>query len=578
LAQADRDADGRISVHDEKAGGLAFVARTPEGPVELRGAEALAHLSDLLARRVMEDPRTPAVFTRGELLESRGATLHELVRRSWWRLARRADRVADLVVASALNTDWPGDGKYYLYYPQSDPAAGRALAQEVASAHRTDIELVALPRHLDATWYARLEQHPGMLYLPSPYVVPGGRFNELYGWDSYFMGRGALADGYADLAQGMLDDLLYQIEHYGKIGNSNKSIHRSRSQPPFLIAYALALADSQPPGERRTAFLRRVAEAGLRELSEVWLAPPRVTETGLSLYHDEMATRPPEVPAEFYGDWRDEPTYYAHQRAVRESGWDMTYRFDAHAQRILPVDLNALLYRYERDLAEVYRRLEGPSSSEAARLEAAAARRRETVDRLMWDPARGLYFDFDLERGRRRDYEHVGSFYALWAGLASPEQARRVVQNLPLFEMPGGLAVSSERSRRAAGGNALQWDWPFGWAPHQVIAVEGLRRYGYEREAERIARAWTSMILDVAAAHDGLVMEKYDVVHRTADVPAEYGNQGGDRGPLAIYSSGCKPWPRPADCVQLNLAGEPGRPVGFGWTNASLVLLGPAGP
>ena len=319
--------------------------------------------------------------------------------------------------------------------------------------------------------------------------------------------------------------------------------------------------------------MRRVAAAAERELHEVWLAPPRITDTGLSLYRDEREGPLPEVRPSRYRVWIDEPEFLLHQRAVRESGWDMTHRFGDRGHRTLPVCLNALLYGYERDLAEIYRRVDGPLSTDASRLEAAAAERKSRIDRLLWDEARGLYFDWDIDRRERNTYEHVASFYALWVGLASRAQAARIERSLPLFEMPGGLAVSSERSRRRAGGEDLQWDWPNGWAPHQVIAIEGLRRYGFTADADRIAVGWLSMIFDVAGANDALIKEKYDVVARTADVPAEYGNQGGDRGPLATYSRSCRRWPRPPSCVTLTLRDALERPIGFGWTNASVTLL-----
>jgi alpha,alpha-trehalase len=138
--------------------------------------------------------------------------------------------------------------------------------------------------------------------------------------------------------------------------------------------------------------------------------------------------------------------------------------------------------------------------------------------------------------------------------------------------MPGGLAVSSESSRRAAAGEQLQWDWPYGWAPHQILAIEGLRRYGFSAEAERISIAWLTMIFDIAGTNNGLIKEKYDVVARTADVPVEYGNQGGDRGPFACYPAGCGAPDNPC-FPQLTVTDLSSRAIGFGWTNASVSLL-----
>lgn len=571
LLENDRDGDGRISQRDEASGGeLRFTAVIGGRRVPALGQARVAHLADLLARAAAGvEPLDPA-----RLDDSPEAVVRGLADRSWPALVRRSDRLAGLVPVLRGSRLQAADGKLYVYFPASDREASAALAADAAAF--PEVALVPLPRRLDTAWLARLDRQPGLLYLPRPYLVPGGHFVEMYGWDSYFMARGALAAGHLDLARDLLEDLLYQIERYGKIGNSNRSYHRGRSQPPFLTRLALELVDRLPAGER-AALLRRTAAAGERELAEVWYAPPRITDTGLSRYHDEANGAPPEVRRETYKVWRDDQAFFDHQRAVRESGWDMTHRFGERGHLVAPVCLNALLYGYEKDMAEIYRRLDGDRSPDAARHERAAAARKERIDRLMWDAARGLYFDWDVEKKQRTDYETVASFYALFVGLASPEQARAIVGSLDRFLTPGGLAVSSRASREKAGAEQLQWDWPFGWAPHQVIAVEGLRRYGFAAEADEVSRRWVSLVVEVATANNGLVVEKYDVAHRTANVPVEYGNQGGDRGPLARYrdTPACRRAPRPRSCLDRLLIDDlAARAVGFGWTNASLELLG----
>jgi alpha,alpha-trehalase len=170
-----------------------------------------------------------------------------------------------------------------------------------------------------------------------------------------------------------------------------------------------------------------------------------------------------------------------------------------------------------------------------------------------WDEERGMFFDHDFVNGRRSQYESLATFYPLWTGWASRKEAAAVAASLSRFLQAGGVSSSSKASREAAGGEDLQWDWPFGWAPHQIIVVEGLRRYGFHAEADQVAYRWLSMVMDIAGQHNGLIKEKYDVVRRSADVPVEYGNQGADRGP---YMS-----PRSE------------RTLGFAWTNASVLLL-----
>jgi alpha,alpha-trehalase len=160
---------------------------------------------------------------------------------------------------------------------------------------------------------------------------------------------------------------------------------------------------------------------------------------------------------------------------------------------------------------------------------ARADRRKALINALCWDEERGLFFDYDFVEKRRTPYESATTFFALWAGLASPEQARRLVHDaLPLFEAPGGLVSGTEASRGPITPERpqRQWDYPFGWPPHQMLAWQGLVNYGYHDVAERLAYRWLLMITTNAADHNGTVPEKYDVVNRTHQVFVEYGNVG----------------------------------------------------
>jgi alpha,alpha-trehalase len=197
------------------------------------------------------------------------------------------------------------------------------------------------------------------------------------------------------------------------------------------------------------------------------------------------------------------------------------------------VCLNALLFQMERDMAEIQRTLGDASASR--QWERRAEDRRGAVDRSLWDEKAGLYFDYNLETRRRRPYEFATAFWPLWVGLASPAQAARVRANLARFEAPGGLLTSTRVT-----GN--QWDAPFGWAPLQLAAVQGLRRYGYDDDADRLSRAFLDLVAKEFEEH-GTIVEKYDVQRRESDVSA---------GIRFGYSS---------------------NEIGFGWTNAAFVEL-----
>ena len=215
----------------------------------------------------------------------------------------------------------------------------------------------------------------------------------------------------------------------------------------------------------------------------------------------------------FYDRARDRLTeaFYAGDRAMRESGFDPTGRFGpfgAETARTVPICLNTLLYRFELDLAAIDGIL--GRADDAARFAARAAARQARVEALLWDEGQGLYADYDLDAGRLRRYPFATTFWPLSAGLASPARAARVIANLGLFERPGGIMTSTIVT-------GAQWDAPFGWAPLQLLAVEGLRRAGDATDADRIARAFLTMLLDDFERR-GTLLEKYDVVRRSSEL------------------------------------------------------------
>ncbi len=424
----------------------------------------------------------------------------------------------------------PGDRRIVYVSPNEDiPAIVRRLHAVVPAAEFPKLDIVPLP-----TGRSEIAV-PGLLYLPKPYVVPGGRFNEMYGWDSFFIQMGLLRDGHIDLARDLADNLLYEIREYGKVLNANRTYYLTRSNPPFLTPMLLAvyqctrdlkwLEDALPAVERYYRF---------------WATEPHLTaETGLSRYFDTGTGPAPEVLASeknargegdyalirdyfrthtvsdydvshYYDADADRLTdlFYKGDRAMRESGFDPSNRFGPFSADIIhynPVCLNSLLCLMEQQTGEINSLL--GRSNEATVWKKRAEERALRIDNLMWDADTGLYFDYDYSRGRIRRYPFLATFYPLWVGIASPAQAAEVCRNLPRFEKLGGLQTSEIPS-------GDQWDAPFGWAPLQWIAVQGLRRYGYQSDADRVAKRFLSMVLREYQRH-GDLEEKYDVVRAT---------------------------------------------------------------
>jgi alpha,alpha-trehalase len=461
---------------------------------------------------------------------------------SWKPLTRTAadlPRAAeDPKVPRAPGAPWP----VYLPADENGNTVAAALAAVLPARDLARIDLRPLPADPGA-----IREH-GLLYLPRPYVVPGGRFNEMYGWDSAFILLGLLHDDPA-LARDVVDDFLYEVRHYGGVLNANRTYYLTRSQPPLLSGMVLAVEEK----EHRRGWLKE-ARAALVAVYDHWLAPPHlIPSLGLSRYFDHGDGPAPEVvtgerdadgrnhydrvrawfrahPEATDGYYRREtdeltPLFYQGDRAMRESGFDPTGRFGpfgAATTHYAPVCLNALLYQMERDLADIDRRL--LRTEDAARWDARAAARKERMEAVLWDEAAGLYFDYDFERGRRNPYPFATTFWPLTVGVASPEHARRVRDNLAQFERPGGIRTSTTVT-------GSQWDAPFGWAPLQLFAVRGLSRYGFAADADRIAAAWLSMLVEDFERR-GTLVEKYDVERRTSDVTGRiaYGYKSNEIG------------------------------------------------
>jgi alpha,alpha-trehalase len=442
---------------------------------------------------------------------------------------------------------------------------------------------------------------PGLLYLPNKYVVPGGRFNEMYGWDTYFIVRGLVEDKRLDLARGIIENFFFEIEYYGTVLNANRTYFLTRSQPPFLTSMILSVYEAERTAGKND---RELLEQGYKWASkdyEMWNREPHLAgDTGLSRYFDfgngpapeslkdetdayrrvagyfllhaqgrNYITEVGEPPAaQSAEDHRkaasaylgarysvqvcnaqrtmakadcDPPRdifltadYYKGDRAMRESGFDISFRFGpygAATHHYAPVCLNSLLYKTEKDLEQISGILghRGDAQHWASR----ARQRAERVQKLLWDAQKGMYFDYNLDTSSRSNYDYITTFYPLWAGIATKEQAERLREKLRIFEHPGGLAMSDKDP-------GVQWDLPYGWAPTQMIAIEGLRKYGFNQDADRTSYEFLSNIAE-NFRRDGTLREKYNMVTRSSETPVATG-----------YNQNV---------------------VGFGWTNAAFLVL-----
>jgi alpha,alpha-trehalase len=424
--------------------------------------------------------------------------------------------------------------QYHAERPDS-PAALKAfveahfiLPSEVTGAPSPP-DRVSIVTHIDGLWNPLTRSstteppYSSLLALPDPYVVPGGRFREMYYWDSYFTMLGLATSGRHDLVEGMVRDFAYLIDTYGHVPNGARTYYLSRSQPPFFFAM-VGLMSPQEPAEAFATYLPQ-----LRREYAFWMDGDKGLRAGTS--HRRVVALPDgSVLNRFWDDKntpRDEsyredtelartshraaPQLFRDIRAAAESGWDFGSRWFADGRsratldttEIVPVDLNSLLFGLENAIrAGCARRGDEACAHE---FERRAAARRSSMDRYLWDAAKGAYLDYRWTKRTRMPLVSAATLYPLFVSSASKPQAAAVAKITARELLKAGGIVTTTLE------TGQQWDSPNGWAPLQWIAVSGLRNYGETPLAAAIACRWMANVHEVYR-QSGKLVEKYDVV------------------------------------------------------------------
>lgn len=385
--------------------------------------------------------------------------------------------------------------------------------------------------------------------LPNNYIVPGGRFQEVYYWDSFFILLGLQHSEKHTLIENILDNFAYQINEYGFIPNGNRTYYLNRSQPPFyaeMIKLLAKIKDSsktylnyKKPLEKEYAFWMKNAEnlnPGESKTRVVKMKDGSIlnrywsnssTPRSESYYEDVMTAK--EVPD------RNPEEVYLNICAACESGWDFSSRWFSspddlgtiRTTEIIPVDLNALMYNMEQTLSTM-RSLAGDEAGAEAMRKAARARKK-ALNNYLWDAKLGIYQDYDFEKHKVTGTLSLATVYPLYFGLASEKQALAVSKYLKThFLKPGGL-VTTQNS------NGQQWDAPNGWPPHQWLAIRGLERYAHNDLASKIKERWLRLNEQVYK-RTGKMLEKYNVVDTTLIAGGgEYPTQDGFGWTNGVY-------------------------------------------
>jgi alpha,alpha-trehalase len=388
---------------------------------------------------------------------------------------------------------------------------------------------VSIAAHIDGLWNpltrssTTVPPYSSALTLPQPYVVPGGRFREIYYWDSYFTMLGLAESGRQDLVTDMVRDFAYLIDAFGHVPNGARTYYLSRSQPPFFFAMVGLISPKDPAA----AFVRYLPQ--LRREYAFWMEGAQGLRPGMS--HRRVVAMPDGSVLNRFWDDRDTPRDESYRedtelartsqrpapqlfrdiRAAAESGWDFGSRWfaDGHTRatmdttEIVPVDLNSLLFGLENAIRAGCER--SGDQSCALEFKRRAAARRNSVDRYLWDASQGAYLDYRWTRKSRMPLVSAATLYPLFASLASRPQAAAVAK-ITARELlkTGGIVTTTLKTGE-------QWDAPNGWAPLQWIAISGLGNYGQTQLAAAIACRWMANVNDVYRQR-GKLVEKYDVI------------------------------------------------------------------
>ncbi|MCZ4222401.1 alpha,alpha-trehalase TreF [Pedobacter rhodius] len=431
------------------------------------------------------------------------------------------------------------------------------LPENHNAIYQSDIN-AGIEKHLDTLWTV-LKRNPdtlsafqtSLLPLPKPYLVPGGRFREIYYWDSYFTMLGLLKAGKTQTVKDMVDNFAYLINTYGFIPNGNRSYYLTRSQPPFFAAMVqlltkydadVKLSDYKDVLEKEYNFWMKGA-VQLKKGTALNHVVKLTDGTVLNRYHDAGDQPREESYREDYEAaklTKQEPSVFLRNvRSAAESGWDFSSRWFADGKSysqiittdLLPVDLNSLMYNLEIAIADANK--QAGNETKAKRFTVKASQRKAAILKYFWNSKQLFFTDYNWKKQRLSNQLTLAASFPLYFKLASPAQAKSVAEKIEKdFLKSGGLITTVTTTKQ-------QWDAPNAWAPLQYVSIQGLHNYGYDKLADTITNRWVNLNIAVFK-ETGKLMEKYNVV--------EPNSKGGGGGEYPLQD-------------------------GFGWTNGVLLKL-----
>jgi alpha,alpha-trehalase len=564
LLQEDTDKDKKITKDDNGPKKFVLVDETTKQEEVIVGTYHLSNLLQELAQ-LKETNSALGEVDLSRIQENPVQRISRKIKDDYWEeLTRTIDKKGLTQIVEDEKTSSDVATLYVSAKDKQGVAYFQALEKELPN-----FKVEILPENYSVEYVETLNEKPGILALALeqkiyslqgvPFVVPGGRFNEMYGWDSYFIGIGLLIDGQIGKAIAIAENFKYQIIYYGKILNANRSYYLTRTQPPLYSSLIIEIAKKKTPS---LDWLRSHLETIILEYNTVWMIQGnRLTPTGLNRYKADGIGMPFEVEPGHFDDVLEPyakkynlpirefekqylqrtlvdaelDEYFVHDRSMRESGHDTTNRLINTCANLNSVDVNSFLYNYEKDVAYLIKTYFGNAFQVGDTIytseewEQKALFRKDKMNELCWNEDASMYFDYDFVNHKQFPFEAATTFFPLWAGLCDEHQAKKLVEvALPQFVKTGGITGSTKGSVANAPKEApqRQWDYPFGWAPHQMLLWEGLIKYNYLDKAQEMVYRWLWLITKNAVDYNGTIPEKFDLEISSHKVFAEYGNVG----------------------------------------------------
>ena len=565
LAREDTDGDKKITIEDK--GPKSFVLKDLDGEKGIT-IEGTFYLSNLLQELILAKEKNSDIIDTDTIFEKPIDRFTRMIEDYYWDgLTRSIDKKG---LTKVVSDEKSKSNKQRIYIPYNDVKA-YSYFKELETAFN-NLEIIKLPASITPEYVLSINDKPGILSLKLeekdgkingvPFVVPGGRFNEMYGWDSYFEAIGLLLGPKKELAKTMADNFQYEIEHYGKILNANRTYYLTRTQPPFYSSLIREVFENKV-NRTDINWLESHLNTAIKEYETVWMVPDkRLTKTGLNRYLAEGIGLPPEVEEGHYNEVlrphalkvnmsikdyeksyykrkiinKSLDNYFIHDRSVRENGHDTSYRLEGNCAHLNCVDLNSFLYKYEKDFSHIIknyfddtfetkdgRTLTSEYWNQKANI------RKKLMLQYLWNEDEGIFYDYNIITKKQIPFISATSLLPLWAEIIDKHQAEKMISKvLPKLICLGGVAGCTEEARGEISKHrpARQWDYPNGWAPHQMMIWKGLLNYGHTEKAYELIYRWIWMITKNAVNYNGTIPEKYDVVSATHKVFAEYGNVG----------------------------------------------------